>query len=80
LLEHHDEDPYAVLAEHRAWGRDQGLFNGFPADVAWFRAALTTAEVRGIRCMNWDWWLRITDGTRKPRDTAARVRAGLVPE
>jgi hypothetical protein len=35
--------------------------------------------VLDILYIDWDWWLRITDGTRKPRDAATRVRAGLVP-
>jgi hypothetical protein len=79
LLEKHAGDERAVLAEHRAWGLNEGLFNGFPFEVDWFRAALTADEVLDILYINWDWWLRITDGTRRPRDAAARVRAGLVP-
>jgi hypothetical protein len=79
LLERHGGDERAVLAEYRAWGRDEGLFQGFPRDVDWFRAALSREEVLDILYINWDWWLRITDGTRRPRDAAARVHAGLVP-
>ncbi len=45
----------------------------------WYRASVTADEVLDILYINWDWWLRITDGTRRPRDAAARVRAGLVP-
>jgi hypothetical protein len=79
LLAKHRGDERAVLAEHRSWGLDEGLFDGFPDDVTWVRASLTRDEVLDIRYINWDWWLRITDGTRKPRDAAARLRAGLVP-
>lgn len=79
LLEKHGGDVRAVLEEHRAWERREGLFFGFPRDVAWHRAVLTREEVLDIFYIDWDWWLRITDGTRRPRDAAARVRAGLVP-
>jgi len=79
LLRKHGGDERAVLAEYRAWGRNEGLFSGFPEDVDWFRAALSREEVLDILYINWDWWLRISGGTRKPRDAAGRVRAGLVP-
>jgi hypothetical protein len=79
LLEKHAGDERAVLAEHRAWGLNEGLFFGFPNNVSWYRAALTKDEVLDILYINWDWWLRITEGSRRPRDAAARMRAGLLP-
>jgi hypothetical protein len=71
LLEKHSGDVRAVLAEHRSWP-DEGLFGGFPRDVSWYRARLKKDEVLDILYINWDWWLRLTDGTRRPRDAAAR--------
>jgi hypothetical protein len=64
------DNPRAVLSAYRAWP-DQGLFYGFPRDVEWQRARLTRDEVLDILFIDWDWWLRITDGSRRPRD--ARV-------
>lgn len=55
-----------------------GLFHGFPDDIAWFRAALTPDEVLAIRYIDWDWWLRISDGTRLATAAADRIRDGLV--
>ena len=69
----------ALLEEHRAYERRQGLFFGFPAEVAWHRAVLSREEVLEIRYINWDWWLRISGGTRRPLDAARRIRAGEVP-
>jgi hypothetical protein len=68
-----------LLEEYRAYERRDGLFGGFPQRVDWFRAVLTRDEVLGILYINWDWWLRISDGTRRPRDAARRIRDGLVP-
>jgi ketosteroid isomerase-like protein len=79
LFERHGGDVHAVLGKHRAWRRDEGLFMGFPADVRWFRAALDPDEVLDILYINWDWWLRISAGSRRPRDAAERIRAGLIP-
>jgi hypothetical protein len=78
LLERVGDNPRAVLSAYRSWP-DQGLFGGFPRRVSWFRAALTRDEVLDILYIDWDWWLRVTDGTRRPRDAAARIRSGLVP-
>jgi hypothetical protein len=80
LAGRHGDDVRAILEDHRAWLRKEGLFHGFPDDVSWYRAALAPDEVLDILYIDWDWWLRLTDGTRKPRDAAVRVRAGLVPE
>src|SRR5438874_2213987 len=34
----------AILGVHRGYGRNQGYFKGFPADVRWERVALTRDE------------------------------------
>ncbi|MDX6517599.1 MAG: hypothetical protein QOF50_445 [Gaiellaceae bacterium] len=68
-----------LLRRHRSWGRNEGLFYGFPAEVDWHRVAATPDEVLAIRYINWDWWLRISDGTRDACVAAERIRQGLVP-
>jgi hypothetical protein len=71
-------DPWQVLEEHRAYERRDGLFGGFPDDVDWYRALLSRDEVLDILYINWDWWLRISGGTRSAREAARRIRAGEV--
>jgi hypothetical protein len=74
------EDAYRelLLDRHRAWARREGLCGGFPRQVDWFRAALTPDEVLAIFYINWDWWLRISGGTRRPLDAARRIREGAI--
>ena len=67
-----------LLDRHRAWLRREGLFEDFPEHVAWSRVALTPEEVLAIRYINWKWWLRVSAGTRRPVDAAARIRRGEV--
>ncbi len=67
-----------LLEEHRGYERQTGLFFGFPKQVAWHRAALSAEEVLEILYINWDWWLRLTEGSRCPADAARRIRAGEV--
>src|SRR5207253_4211259 len=74
-----DRDPKFrrdLLTRHRGWGKSEGLFEGFPEAVEWHRVAATPDEVLDIRYINWDWWLRISAGTRDPRVTADRIRSG----
>ncbi|MDP9491222.1 MAG: hypothetical protein M3P42_03340 [Actinomycetota bacterium] len=68
-----------LFDEHRAYERRDDLFGGFPQRISWFRAVLSRDEVLEILYINWDWWLRISDGTRRPRDAARRIMDGLVP-
>jgi hypothetical protein len=68
-----------LLEEHRAYEPRDGLFGGFPKRVDWFRAVLSRDEVLDILYINWDWWLTISDDTRRPRVAARRIRDGLVP-
>jgi len=76
-----DDNAYrrALLDEHRAFERREGLFQGFPRHVDWHRAVFTREELLEIRYINWDWWLRISEGSRRPADAAARIRAGEIP-
>ncbi len=69
LLKQYPDDPAAVLAAHRSWP-DEGLFLGFPPGVEWYRARVTKDELLEIRYINWDWWLRLTGGSRRPLDAA----------
>ena len=59
--------PGDVAERQRQWRDRDGLFLGFPDDVAWERAALTPDEVLEILYINWDWWLKVSKGTRLPR-------------
>jgi hypothetical protein len=68
-----------VLEEHRAWLRRDGLFGRFPERVDWRLVGLTPDEVMSILYIDWDWWLRVSEGTRLPLDAAARIRADEVP-
>lgn len=67
-----------ILGGTRGW-RIGGLFHGFPEELEWHRAALEPAEVLDILYIDWHWWLKISGGTRSPREAARRILAGDVP-
>jgi hypothetical protein len=68
-----------LLDEYRGFEQRIGLFGGFPDHVDWHRATLSPPEVLDILYIDWDWWLEISDGTRRPKDAAEKIRRGDVP-
>jgi hypothetical protein len=69
----------ALLARHHEWLAGPHVFGSFPEGLRWSRAALTPDEVLAIRYIDWDWWLRISGGSRSPVEAAKRLRNGEVP-
>ena len=67
-----------ILAGTRGW-RIGGLFHGFPEELEWHRVALERDDVLDILYIDWHWWLKISGGTRSPREAARRIRAGDIP-
>jgi hypothetical protein len=64
-----------LLATYRGHGRNEALFAGLPDDISWSWVALTPAELADVRYIDWDYWLEVSGGTRRPRDAIARMRA-----
>ena len=64
-----------LLATYRGYGRNEALFAGLPDDISWSWVALTPAELADVRYIDWDYWLEVSGGTRRPRDAIARMRA-----
>ena len=72
-----------LLADLRGFGRDRWMFAGFPPRVDWHRAELTRDDLLEVRYIDDrdsdDFWVTLSGGSRRPRDAAARIRAGIGP-
>jgi hypothetical protein len=68
-----------ILTDHRGYGSRTDHFDGFPVDVVWEWLAITPAELDGVRYIYYDYWLKLSGGTRIPADAAARIQAGTAP-
>ena len=66
-----------VLGAYRGYRRNADVFTGFPADVRWYRALATPAEVAQLRYINDDYWIELSGGSRLATDAAARIRRGV---
>ncbi len=73
-----------LLGDLRGFGRGEMMFVGFPQRVEWHRAALSRDELLEVRYIDDrdsdDFWVTLSGGSRRPRDAAARIRAGIGPQ
>jgi hypothetical protein len=67
-----------LLEGYRAYEQRDGLFGRFPRDVEWHRASLTPGELLDILFIDWDWWLTVSGGSRRPRDAARLIASGAI--
>lgn len=67
-----------LLSLHRGYGsEDDQYLSRFPTlgvDWAWW--AVASDEVCQIQYVDWDYWLELSDHTRRPAVAADRIRAG----
>jgi len=61
-----------VLAAYRSYP-ERAVFTGLPADTVWQWVALTRRELLSVRYIDWDYWLEVTAGARRPVDAIARI-------
>ncbi|HEY7304710.1 MAG TPA: hypothetical protein VH601_11375 [Bryobacteraceae bacterium] len=65
-----------VLSEFRGYQRNEGMFEGFPKDVAWARFAISSLELMQVRYIDYSYWNELSGGSRLPSDAAIRIRKG----
>lgn len=66
-----------LLGRLRGFGEDRLLFTGFPLDMKWFRASLTSDEVKKVQYINYDYWVQLSNGSRLPREAAKNIHKGV---
>jgi hypothetical protein len=66
-----------ALTTVRGYDSREGLFHGFPDDVQWNWAELDPDEVLGVRYIQYDYWVELSRGSRRPADAAEQIRAGV---
>jgi hypothetical protein len=68
-----------LLGRCRGYGRNGGLFTGFPAAVIWHRIILEQADPPRLKYMNHPHWVRLSSGTRLVIDGAKNFRSSECP-
>lgn len=66
-----------VFREYRGYGTDEGHFlSGFPEETIWERVALTPEEILSVLYIDWDYWIELSGGSRRPQDAVKAILAG----
>jgi hypothetical protein len=68
----------AILGMYRGYGRNEGYFMGFPADVRWERVTLSREELEQVRYIEYDYWVELSGGTRLAINGARHAASGKV--
>ena len=67
----------ALLKEYRDFGLNKGLFNNFPEKVEWYKALLNRSELEEVKYIDWDYWLKISGGSRLVVDAVENIKNGI---
>jgi len=70
--EHANATRRQVLASYRSYPSGD-VFTGMPADVTWYHAALSPAELASVRYIDYPYWTDFSGGTRLASDGARRL-------
>jgi hypothetical protein len=65
-----------LLNNFRGYQLRQGYFQEFPDQVVWQRVALSPDELLQAKYINWDYWVKLSGGSRLAPDAARTIRAG----
>jgi hypothetical protein len=64
------------LGVFRGYRQKRALFEDFPEEVAWYRAALSGEEVTRVKYVNYSYWNEISGGSRLPIEAVKAIQAG----
>lgn len=65
-----------ILGDFRGYGKDELLFERYPADVRWEWAILDGDDLERIRYVNYSYWNELSGHTGSPLRAAEAIRAG----
>lgn len=67
-----------VLGDYRGYKHNREIFEGFPHDLTWHKAALTRDEVGNLRYVDYSYWNELTDNTHLVKDAVKNIQQGKV--
>lgn len=67
----------SILDGYRGYLRKELLFKNFPEGVKWKRAALGTGDLKKLRYIKYDYWEKLSGGTRLVSDGARNIKNGV---
>lgn len=66
-----------LLGAVRGYGRDESMFERFPAVTDWKLCSFSQNDLEKIRYIHYSYWSELSGGTHRPTDAAERIRGGV---
>lgn len=66
-----------ILGEFRGYGKNDLLFKGFPKKVDWKRVELDKQDLSKVRYINYDYWVKLSNGSRLVQDAIINIKKGV---
>lgn len=66
-----------IIGIFRGYGLNKELFENFPEDLDWEIVELNRKELEGIKYINYDYWIKLSKGTRLPSKAAESISEGI---
>lgn len=66
-----------LLGAVRGHGRDESMFERFPAVTDWKLCSFSQNDLEKIRYIHYSYWSELAGGTHRPTDAAERIRGGV---
>lgn len=64
-----------ILEETRKYISREGLFEGFPNDIKWYRGEFPSDFlINNVKYINYDYWIELTNGSRLPKDAIEKIK------
>lgn len=64
----------SILNEYRGYADRKGLFENFPKKIKRERISLSPQDLQKIQYINYDYWLKLSNGTRLAADAAKTIQ------
>lgn len=71
-------DRKKLLGEFRGYGEERELFENFPTDFEWSLCSFSSADLKKIRYIDYDYWNDLSAGTHMPLSAAETIRNGVL--
>lgn len=66
-----------LLGAVRGYGRNQSMFERFPAVTDWKLCSFSQKDLEKIRYIDYSYWNELSGGTHRPVDAAETIRKGI---
>ncbi len=66
-----------ILAKYRGYGENRKIFHNFPLNIKWEWCSFTEKDLKKIKYINYDYWIKLSNDTRLAIDAVDNIKNGV---